>query len=103
MIEHKLPPPHLRRKSEVADRYPETQKPRQIFKPEEGMQLNLGGQIWIITETKTRGRWKAAFSGEAPPKFKPEAGMGLDFKEPKRLQEIYQAKKKSFWAKPLLI
>jgi len=96
----KLPPPHLRRKPEAAKRYPDAAL--KVFRPAVGMQLNLGGQVWKITEVKSRGRWKAAFKGERP-RFRPETGVGLNFNEPGTIQEIYRAKKRSFWAKPLRV
>lgn len=72
----------------------------QLFKPYLGAVVNLAGQVWRIVHIKSRGRWKAEFSGQDP-KFKPEVGMGLDFREPGPiLQIIYQAKRRRFWAKP---
>ena len=69
------------------------------FTPRVGTMLNLAGQVWQITQIKTRGRWQAAFKG-TDPSFKPETGTGLNFGEPGVVQLIYQAKRRRFWAKP---
>ena len=103
MTDQKLVPPHLRRKPEAQKRYPSPPPPIKRFIPIVGMELRLDNQIWTVAEVKTRGRWKASYAGEEDPAFKPETGQGLNFNEPGRIQEIYQAKKRSFWAKPLII
>jgi hypothetical protein len=67
------------------------------------MPLRLADQVWTVSKVKSRGRWKGTFIGDEDPVFKPITGQGLNFNEPGRLQEIYQSKTKSFWAKPFII
>lgn len=101
MYENQLPP-EFRRKPEAQKRYYPNEIPSPTvrkFIPKVGQAINLAGQVWKIMEVKTRGRWKAAFKEDGP-KFKPEVGMALNFGEPGVLQEIYQAGRRKFWAKP---